>query len=209
MDHPLLSRRPHRDGPHLALPCDIELPLARTHEACGRARRTFAMMVAAATKGHVYWIAPAWSADQLHPDGVRRFIDPARITHLSPGRAEDLLWCVEEILRSGAVPLVVADIPGLPGLTQVRRMHLAAERGLEDGICQPLGLLLTPGDGGAQGVESRWRMEPAHGPEQEVWTLERLRARTAPQKSWQIAHHGARNGSAAGFGLAPRVHKAA
>ncbi len=146
------------------------------------------MMVAALTRGHIYWIAPAWSPDQLNPEGVRAFIDPARITHLSPTRPEDVLWCVEEILRSGAVPLVVADLPGLPGLTQVRRMHLAAETGTELGLCTPLGLLLTPGVGGAQGVESRWHMDPAHDGRTDLWRLDRLRARAAPHKQWEITH---------------------
>ena len=162
------------------------------------------MMIAAATKGHIYWIAPAWEAAHLNPEAALRFIDPGRVTHLRPTRPEDVLWCMEEILRSGAVPLVIADIPGMPGLTQVRRMHLAAERGLEEGLCQPLGLLLTPGTGGAQGVESRWRMDPAHGPDHEVWDLERLRARTAPQKRWQIAHR-RRGFCEASAGPAPQV----
>lgn len=197
MDHPLLSRRPHRAGPVLPLLGDLTLPLARAHEGCGRARRSFAMMVAAATKGHIYWIAPAWMPDQLNPEGVRQFIDPARITHLSPNRPEDVLWCMEEILRSGAVPLVIADIPGLPGLTQVRRLHLAAETGLEEGLCQPLGLLLTPGQGGAPGVETRWQMDPAHRGDAHIWRLERLRARTAPQHHWQVEY------GAKGFALAP------
>ncbi|MEM9579964.1 MAG: hypothetical protein AAF891_04695 [Pseudomonadota bacterium] len=188
MDHPLLSRRSHRAGPDVELTTGIRLPLARVHEACGRARRSFAMMIAARTSGHVYWIAPSWTPDQLNPEGMRRFVDPARFTHLGPTRPEDVLWCMEEILRSGTVPLVVADIPGLPGLTQVRRMHLAAERGLEEGMCQPLGLLLTPGQGGAQGVESRWRMEPRHDDTRELWRLERLRARTDPQRTWHITH---------------------
>ena len=183
-----LTRHSHRAGPRIRLTDEISLPAARVHEACGRARRCFAMMLASKTAGHIYWITPAWLPDQLNCEGVRRFIDPARITHLHPGRPEDVLWCMEEILRSGAVPLVVADIPGLPGLTQVRRMHLAAERGLHEGICQPVGLLLTPGAGGAQGVESRWQMEPDHKVGSEGWSLERVRARTAPQKRWRIVH---------------------
>ena len=46
------------------------------------------------------------------------------------------------------------------------------------------GLMLTPGDGGAAGVESRWHMAPRHAPGVEAWALSRRRARTAPVKDW-------------------------
>ncbi|MDA9955731.1 hypothetical protein N9D49_01340, partial [bacterium] len=102
----------------------ISLTLARAHEACGQFRRSFAMMVAQNTQGPVFWVAPEWSTDRLHAEGVIPFFSPGRLTFVSPKRAEDILWCVEEILRSSAVPLVVADLPGLPALTPVRRLHL-------------------------------------------------------------------------------------
>jgi protein ImuA len=72
----------------------------------------------------------------------------------------------------------------------VRRLHLAAQSGAELGKCRPLGLLLTPGDGGAAGVETRYRMDPAHTPDSPRWRLDRLRARMAPPKSWQLGPNG-------------------
>lgn len=145
--------------PTLDLAPGLGLTLARTHEACGPARRLFALWLASRMSGPVIWIAPSWEKDRLNPDGMTAFADPARFVFVSPRRAEDLLWTVEETLRSGAVPLVVADLPGAPALTPVRRMHLAAEAARDTAGARPLGLLLTPGDGGAQGVETRW----AHG----------------------------------------------
>ena len=62
----------------------------------------------------------------------------------------------------------------------------AAETGAADTGQPPLGLILTPADGGAQGVESRWHMAPAHTPDTEAWTLTRLRARTDPVKRWRV-----------------------
>ncbi|MBE1283964.1 MAG: hypothetical protein GJ676_11695 [Rhodobacteraceae bacterium] len=163
----------------------MALERGRVHEACGTARRSFALWLASCCKGPVLWISPAWEPEQLNPDGMRDFTDPARVLFLRASRAEDLLWSVEEALRAGAVPLVIADLPAPPALTPVRRMHLAAEQGGQVGQA-PLGLLLTPGQGGAQGIESRWSMVPAHSGTRRLWQLDRLRARTSSTRRWQI-----------------------
>ncbi|MDU8927208.1 hypothetical protein RXV86_07415 [Alisedimentitalea sp. MJ-SS2] len=181
-----LSRRQHRTGPVLSLAPDITLPLARLHEGCGAARRSFAVWVAGRMAGPVFWIAPKWEPARLHPDGLARFAEPGRFTFITPERPIDILWCMEESLRSGLVPLVVADLPEPPGLTPVRRLHLAAETGAREGAHAPLGLILTPGSGGAAGVESRWQMEPAHEATAQGWQLRRLRARTAPIRKWRV-----------------------
>ncbi|MEX0284381.1 MAG: ImuA family protein [Paracoccaceae bacterium] len=191
MTQPLLTRQAERDKPALRPHADIHLTLARVHEACGPARRTFAMWLAGQMQDTVLWIAPAWEPEQLNPDGMLAWADPARFLFVHPKRPEDVLWCMEEALRSGVVPLVVADVPGLPGLTPVRRMHLAAETGAELGN-PPLGLLLTPGEGGAQGIESRWHMAGAHQDRARRWRLERRRARTQPVKAWIAEQTGAR-----------------
>jgi protein ImuA len=165
---------------------ELALTQGRVHEASGPARRTFAIWLAARTRGSVFWLSPAWSQDQLNCDGLQPMIDPARLVYVRPKRAEDLLWSMEEVLRSGAVALCIADLPALPGLTQVRRMHLAAETGGQNGGHLPIGLLLTPGQGGAPGVETRWTLSPRHTKARDGWQLDRVRARTLPPKSWQI-----------------------
>ncbi|MEM6372168.1 MAG: hypothetical protein AAF727_05240 [Pseudomonadota bacterium] len=192
---PLLHRGPIRDAPGLPLLTNGEealglgpgLTLGRVHEACGPARYRLALWLAAQTTGPVIWITPDWTADQLNPCGMVPFIDPARLILVQTKRADDVLWSMEEVLRAGAVPLAVADLTGLPGLTAVRRMHLAAENGGKGRGRAPVGLLLTPGMGGAQGVESRWHLAPAHKGTPGGWTLTRLRARTAPEHAWHVA----------------------
>ncbi|NVO54967.1 hypothetical protein HW561_04080 [Rhodobacteraceae bacterium B1Z28] len=189
----LLGQRPARAAPGLTLHNEITLQLGRVHEACGPARRSFAMWLAGQAQGPVLWISPAWEAGQLNPDGMMPFADPARFLFVRPTRAEDLLWCMEEALRSGAIPLVIGDLPGPPGLTPIRRMHLAAEQGGTMGQA-PLGLLLTPGDGGAQGIETRWHMAATHQDEARRWALTRRRARALPPVSWQATQTAARAG---------------
>lgn len=194
MQTTLLTRGQAPKRPALSLLKDIDLDLGRVHECAGRARRVFALMLAARTSGPVLWIAPAYGTDTLNPDGMLRFVDPGRFIFVAPQRAEDLLWAMEEALRSGAVPLVVADMPGFPALTPVRRLHLAAEAGVAQAPRPPLGLLLTPDEGGAQGVETRWVMQPDMAPDMTNalphdhlrWHLARSRARRAPPRDWHI-----------------------
>lgn len=185
----LLNRKSHRNHgtPALAFLEDLTLERARVHEFCGIARRRLALKLAGALQGPVFWIRPAWGTGQLNPEGVVRLADPGRFTFLTPKRPEDLLWVMEETLRAGLVPLTVVDLPEPPGLTAVRRLHLAAETGAKEGRTVPVGVILTPGDGGAPGVESRWSLAPRHGTGgDEAWHLARLRARMQPEKSWGL-----------------------
>ncbi len=135
----LLKRAPERPRPTQNLAPGIDLALARLHEACGPTRYTFAMWLARQTQGPVFWIAPGWSGAPLNPDGMVGFVHPGRFTFIAPHRPEDVLWAMEETLRAGIVPLVVADVSGLPGLTSVRRLHLAAETGARETGHAPLG----------------------------------------------------------------------
>ena len=168
------------------------LKRARAHEATGPARHLLALLVAAAGSGPVFWVAPRWSAGRLYGPGMARFVDPGRFIFVDAGRAGDVLWTLEEVMRAGVAGLVVGDLPAPPGLTPVRRLHLAGEAGAARGKVAPLALLLTP-EGAAPGVESRWHMAPAHGPgvTDEAWQLTRSRARGEAVQSWQLRPEGA------------------
>ncbi|MBT0958739.1 hypothetical protein IV417_15220 [Alphaproteobacteria bacterium KMM 3653] len=205
----LLTRAHYDARPSLPVTGPLELTLARAHEICGAARRTLALVIAAVRPGPVLWIAPDWLPERLNGPGLCEWIDPGRITFVHAAREADLLWTLEEALRAGIVPCVVGELPHTPGLTAVRRLHLAAEQGSTKSAHPrqaPLGLLLSPHDGaagGAPGIESRWALHPAHTsdpardpahtpaapdlPDAPGWRLERLRARSAPPATWPAA----------------------
>ena len=204
-----LISRTHAHRPAASQPFvgDLSLVKGRVHEFCGAARRTLAMLLARKMQGRVLWIRAGWVPDLLNMDGVLSYIDPSRLTFVSCRRPEDILWCMEETLRSGAVPLVVTEVPGYPSLTPIRRLHLAAETGGQTGDFTPLGVVLTPSltgqDGGAQGVETRWALAPRN----RHWHLTRLRARTAPVAKWQMDKTGALTPYTAGKApVAPEPH---
>ncbi len=176
----------------LNLAPEVALARARAHEVTGAARIAFALWAAAAGEGPVLWLQPSWGTERLMGDGVRAIADPTRLLFGRARGMPDLLWAAEEALRSGAVPLVVAELPQLPALTPVRRLHLAAEAGagqMAEGEAPPLLLILTQSPGGAPGVESRWQVDPAPGwavDGRPAWRLVRLRARMAPETAWTV-----------------------
>ena len=183
----------HRPAQELPGGLGLSLLRARVHEVCGGARWVFAAWLMAHSQGPVLWISPGWLPERVYPPGLAVHADPGRIVFARARRPEDLLWAAEEALRSGAVPLVLCDLVALPGLTPVRRLHLAAGAGAEAahhrGRLPPLGVVMTPGMGGAQGVESRWHLAPAPSgstllERRAAWRLTRLRARMAPHATW-------------------------
>lgn len=196
-----LARRslPMRGGhaPQPFLDGSFALIRGRVHEFCGPARTQLAAFLLQTTTGAVIWASPSWWPERLYPYGLMPFADPNRIIFARCRRPEDILWVMEESLRSGASPLVLADLPQPPALTPIRRLHLAAEAGGEAakarGRPAPLAVILSPQSGGAQGVESRWHMQYAPSGTtllegRAAWRLARLRARDAPPAQWDITH---------------------
>lgn len=166
----------------------VELAVGRTHEFTGSARHAMALMAAARTAGPVLWLRPDWTNERPAGDGLAALLEPGRMIFGAARTVAELLWAAETALRSGLVPLVAVELRTPPGLTPVRRLHLAAEEGAVRGVA-PLMLLLTPGDGGAPGVETRWRADPAPGLARDGrprWRLARLRARTEPAAVWEM-----------------------
>jgi protein ImuA len=166
----------------------VDLARARAHEATGPARQVFALFVAGAMTGPVLWLQSRWAAERLMGDGIRGFLDPGQLVFGEARTPQELLWAAEEALRTGLMPLVVVDLPEPPGLTPVRRLHLAAEAGAERGTA-PLALLLTPDRGGAPGTETRWRMAARPGwagDGKPRWELTRARSRMVPEETREM-----------------------
>ena len=197
MTEVLLNRTSQPAAPLLTVLGDAQVPLARVHEICGPARRTLAVLWARAMEqGPVIWVQPAWAGDRLFPAGLQCWADPARFIWVHPRCEVDVLWSLEEALRAGVGGVVVGDLPKPPGLTAVRRLHLAAEAGARLGGA-PLAILLTPGAGGAPGVETRWHFAampwvdtggaaPRFDEDIRMWQLERRRACMAPPAAWSV-----------------------
>jgi protein ImuA len=134
--------------------------------------------------GPVVWIAQHAAPEYLCPEAIADQINPGYILFVTPSKRDMLLWAMEEALRDGHAPVVVADLTAPPAMVPIRRLHLAAEAGCGVGACRPLALLLTPGQGGAPGIETRWSLDAAHHKGAGHWTLSRLRARMAPPRDW-------------------------
>ena len=195
MSLPIHLQPASRPGDQQPLAGDLTLRRGRLHEFCGPSRLMLAAGVMARSEGPVIWIRPGWGPERLNAAGLQPLANPARLLLVRADRDEAALWAAEEALRSGVVPLVVTETAALPGLTPVRRLHLAAGAGMEaaqrEGTTAPLGLLLTPEQGGAPGVESRWHLAPRpsrslHWSDEVAWTLTRQRARLAPPARWQL-----------------------
>ena len=119
-------------------------------------------------------------------DGVRGFLDPGRLVFGRARTAAELLWAAEEALRTGLVPLVVAELPAVPALT-AGAPAAPRRRGRGGARRRTARAAPDPRRRGAPGIETRWHLAPAPGWARDGaarWRLTRLRARMAPERSW-------------------------
>ncbi|MCC5990941.1 MAG: hypothetical protein JJT99_00310 [Rhodobacteraceae bacterium] len=178
----------------------LHLRPGRAHEFCGPARRVLAafMVGQMGRATPVIWLRLRWHQDRLYPMGLCNWASPEGLVVVEAARETELLACAEDCLRSGAVALVVAELDHPPTLTPLRRLHLAAAKGLarqreQTGTDRLHALVLTPDQGGASGVESRWHLAPCPAATADAehrvppaWVLKRLRARMAPPAIWAV-----------------------
>jgi protein ImuA len=114
----------------------------------------------------------------LYPPGLARFgLDPAAMILLSAPSPAELLWAMEEALRSSALAAVVGEVDRID-LTAGRRLQLAAAAG--GGV----GFLLLRADRPPAAVSTaalRWRV--GAGPNRS-WHVELLRRRGGRPGAW-------------------------
>ncbi|ABF62910.1 ImuA family protein [Ruegeria sp. TM1040] len=135
-------------------PLPFPLVEGRAHEVCGAGAYSFAFALAAARGGQVLWVRETWEAARINPDGFAEFINPADLLLCNAPSQIDALAATEEALRSGAVALVVVSLTKPLGLTEGRRLQLAAKEG------KSIGLALIPEGMGSNAAETRWRCSP-------------------------------------------------
>jgi protein ImuA len=153
----------------MSIPFDQVFPLrrARVHEVYGPGAMAFAAVCCAAGDRPVIWVREGWQHEQLNPVGLSRFFDPARLLIARAPSQTDALAVTEEALRDGSVPLVVVELSQDIGLTEGRRLQLAAKQGKATGLC-----LIAHGMG-SNAAETRWHATPVDDPAGEDSTLMR------------------------------------
>ncbi len=134
-------------------PSIFALATARMHEVMGAGWYSFALFQATKHTGTLFWIAPEKSVQTLLPTGLPRSVTH-RLHLIRPKNERDLLWSIEETLRSAAVDLVIAEPQKPLSLTAGRRMQLAAEKG------QTTGLIFVQEGQGSNACETRWKCHP-------------------------------------------------
>lgn len=138
---------------NIAFPCRP----ARVHEVCGSSAFGFAA-VAAAHAGGALWIRQAWQPQSINPEALTSYVDPSKIFLAQVKDQTEALAVAEEGLRDGVLPLVVIELTAPIGLTEGRRLQLAAKAGQSTGLC-----LISEGMG-SPAAETRWRCSPVPNP---------------------------------------------
>ncbi|MDB6176999.1 hypothetical protein PAF17_05690 [Paracoccus sp. Z330] len=131
---------------------------SRTHEVCGAGACVFSFALSAQLNGHTMWIRENWDTSQINPTGFADFLEPAALTVCNTKNQPETLAVAEEALRSGAVSLVVMSLNKSLGLTEGRRLQLAARDGKSTGLAS------IPEGMGSNAAETRWRCSPVFAP---------------------------------------------
>lgn len=145
----------------------------------------------AGERGIVVWCR---RGDELHGPGLAAFgLDAARLIVARPRGESDLLWSMEEGLRSRAPAAVLGETAG-GGAVALRRLQLAAESGgVSALLLRPAGTPPAPSP-----ALTRWRIGAAgpslspsgapswRGPWRSRWRVELQRCRSGTPSTWLL-----------------------
>ena len=161
---------------------------SRTHEVCGPAATPFALTLGAALGGKVFWVREAWLGETINPVSFARFLDPKQLLVAQAPSHLDVLAVAEEALRSGGIALVVMEITQPIGLTEGRRLQLAAQAGQSTGLC------ILPEGMGSNAAQTRWHCAPvfdarttAEDSTLQCWKL--IKNKSGTLASWTVEWH--------------------
>jgi protein ImuA len=160
----------------------------RTHEVCGPSAYAFAFALAGRVcrtgADTVLWVREAWNGTQLNPLGFAPYLDPQQLLIAQAPSHSDALASAEEALRSGRIPLVVMDLSQPIGLTEGRRLQLAAQQGGAMGLC------ILPEGMGSNAAQTRWHCAPVFDAKARAdstlqkWEI--IKNKTGTQKAWNV-----------------------
>jgi protein ImuA len=146
-----------------------------------------------AEPGMALWCLNPASADagEIYPPGLAQIaLDPSRLLTIRLARDKDVLWAMEEALRSGGATVVLGEVTSV-SLTESRRLQLAA------GKSGANALLLRPPDRspGPSAAVTRWRITATPGaqdgwaalleePGRMCWRADLFRCRGGAPGNW-------------------------
>jgi protein ImuA len=166
------------------------LLLGCLHEVAGTAVDGFAAMLAAKftaqLKEPVLWCVDGRQARHPFAPGLAEMgVATERLTIAYCKTPKDMLWAMEEGLKSGAAALVIGE-PSRPlDLTASRRLQLAA------GTSGATGLILGQRNLAANACTTRWLASAIPASDSDVawggaWRLELTRARNGGTGTWDV-----------------------
>lgn len=163
------------------------LPLGCLHEVSGAAADGFLAVIAGRLRAPLLWCLDEEENERPYAPALRPFgLAPGAAVFACCRSSKDLLWAMEEGLRSGALGLVVADVRERIDLAASRRLQLAAGAGGATGILLPRRSDSAPLNPSA--AVTRWRVEPApqRRRNRPRWHLELLRNRKGQHGAWIV-----------------------
>lgn len=159
----------------------LSLARGRVHEVMGDSADVFALIMAGAATGPVFWTGFSRDVESLAPTGVQVFLDPARLVLTIGLNRGETLWAAEQALRARSAACVVIELQDGPDLRESRRLQIAAEEG------GALGLILVRGRAFTSAAETRWQCDAGAGG---GWVWTSTKSKRGTPGAWRVSWKG-------------------